>query len=869
MRKPPQILELILKGFLRYDDQEAFLGDFEERYTDTVNERGIFAGILWYLVQAIISVPRIIKNNYKRGTAMLKNYLKITSRNILKYRSFSFINISGLALGISCCLLILIYVMDELSYDRYHEKAENIYRIVTEGLISGTPLNAATTPVPAGPAITADFPEVLDYVRFFQDGCSVKYGEKIFDESDFCYADNSVFDIFSFELILGDRETALKVPYTLVITEEMAEKYFGDKDPIGESLRIDNNDDYTVTGIIRKPPVNSHFSFDILASFDTLYDLGTAKADFWGQISYYTYILIEDDADYLELNNKLIDASKRNYAKLMEMVPGAEVKNYLQPLTSIHLHSNLMGEAGTNSSIGFVYAFSTIAFFILVIACINFMNLTTARSANRAKEIGLRKVMGAYRSQLTKQFLGESVIFSLLSIPIALLIVNLAHPLFNNLTGKELEFAFTEMPGVIIALAVIIFFVGVISGSYPAVYLSGFKPVKTIKGELQQGAKHSVFRNILVVSQLTISVFLIIGSFIILDQLNYLKNKDLGFDREKLLVMRFREGTDRSRVESLKTEIRNLSSVSNVSVSSAIPASGFVMIDGFFPEGVSDNQSILMQRVFVDEDYVDTFGVEIIHGRGFNTEMGSDFDNTLLINEFAVKDFGWDEPVGKKIGEFASRELDRRNREVIGVVKDFHVLSLYDAMQPMTIALDWFDMRYITAKISTDDTQGLLRSITTIWEDMLPDQEFRNYFLDEFYNRSYTSEEKLSRIFRVFTGLSVIIGCLGLFGLASFTAEQRTKEIGIRKTLGSSLSAIINLLVRDYLMLVIFANIIAWPAGYFLMKTWLNSFPYQTSINAGVFITALLITASIAILTVSYQTLKVAFSNPVNALRYE
>ncbi|MCP4726591.1 MAG: FtsX-like permease family protein [bacterium] len=868
MIKAPKILELILRRFLRYDDQEAYLGDFEERYIDIVTERGRFTGFVWYFFQIILSIPKLIKNNTIRGTAMLKNYLKITFRNLLKHKSYSFLNITGLALGIACCLLILIYVLDELSFDRYHENANEIYRIVTDGVISGRQIELATTPAPMGPTMVDEFPEVLNSVRILQTSAQlVKFNDRIFNESSVLFADNSIFDIFSFELLKGDPQNALVAPYSMVITEEIAEKYFGQEDPIGKVIEVNSTFNYTVTGVIKKPKRNSHFTFDLLPSLSTL--SRASNMEFWGGMNYYTYLQLRKNVDLIELDRKLIEFSRDKFAGLLAMVPGAELSHYLQPMTSIHLYSNLESELSVNSSIRYVYAFSTVALFILIIACINFMNLTTARSSNRAKEIGMRKVMGAYRKQLTKQFLGESVLFSLISLPAALILVKLSEPLFINITGKDIRFDFQAMPELMLALILIVVFVGIAAGSYPAIFLSGFKPVKTIKGELKQGAKHSKFRNILVVSQFTISVFLIIGSFIILDQLNYMKNKDLGFDKEQLFVLNFRPNSNRSTVESLKSEIKSMNGVINASISSSVPGSGPVQMDGFFPEGLSDNQSVIMERIYVDEDYLDTFGLDLIQGRNFAKEMSSDFNNTLLVNEYSVNDFNWREPVGKKIEEFTGDDLARRPREVIGVLNNFHLKSLYNSIQPLSIAFDWNSMRYLTAKIYPENISDKVKQIESKWNTMFPGQPYTYFFLDESFDSMYNNEERLGVIFRSFTGLAIIIGCLGLFGLASFTAEQRTKEIGIRKSLGSSIRSIVALLIKNYMLLIIMANLIAWPASFFLMKIWLKSFPYQASIETNNFFFAMIITAMTAVLSVIYQTLKAALSNPVDALRYE
>jgi putative ABC transport system permease protein len=800
---------------------------------------------------------------------MFKNYLKIAIRNIRKHKGYAFINIAGLSIGMACCILIVAYIITELSYDKYNENADRIYRIAAEVNIGGFTGTLAFTNAPVGPVLQKDYPEVLNSVRIRPVSKKfVKFEDREFYEDGILYADNSIFDIFTFPMIKGDRETALVTAYSVVLTEDTAKKYFGDDDPIGKFLKFDNQDDFTVTGVVRNVPRNSHFTFDMLCSYETYFTQNKQARENWFNFNLHTYLLFPENYDYRELEKKFPALVDTYMGKVLKAL-GGEIKYFLQPLTSIHLHSNLEGEISGNSDVLYVYIFSAIALFILFIACINFMNLATARSATRAKEVGMRKVIGAHKKELIRQFLGESIIYSFFSLLIALILVQLAMPLFRSLSGTELGINYAEMPWLIPCLLGLVLFVGIIAGCYPALFLSSFQPASVLKGSLKSGAANKRFRSILVVAQFIISVTLIIGTGIILNQLNYMKNTNPNFDKENVIFVRIIDQKIQQSLDFVKNELKKIPGVISVAASSAVPGQNTDVIP-YIPEGFQEDNSQLMETIAVDHDFVPTLGIEIADGRNFSTEFTTDKKEAAIINETAVKKFGWDSPVGKTIKAPGSGFPMRwETKTVIGVVKDFHFSSLHKIIMPLYIdnAPSYADK--ISIKISPQNTTGTLRLLREKWKEIDPYRPFEYSFLDETFDSQYRPDERLSKIFASFTIFAILIACLGLFGLASFMSEQRTKEIGIRKVLGASVPGIILMLSKNFLKLVIIANIIAWPISYLAMKNWLQNFAYRINIGLWIFILTAALSLCIALLTVSYQSVKASLSNPADAIKYE
>jgi len=587
----------------------------------------------------------------------------------------------------------------------------------------------------------------------------------------------------------------------------------------------------------------------------------------WLNFNIYAYILLPQNYDYRELEKKFPALIDQYMGRELNAI-GGELNYFLQPLTSIHLHSNLENEISGNSNIIFIYIFAAIALFILFIACINFMNLATARSAMRAKEVGMRKVIGAKRSELIRQFLGESLIYSLLSFMIALLLTQLAFPLFRSISGIELKINLLHPPWLIPSFIGMVIFVGLAAGCYPALFLSAFRPANVIKGSLKAGAANSRFRSILVVTQFVISISLIIGTSIIMNQINYMKKKSLGFDKNNVIITPIRDEKMRQSLDAIKTQLKQIPGIVNVSASSVVPGQN-ADVSVFVPEGFADDQSQIMERINFDADCIPTLGVGVIEGRNFSREFGTDSTEAVIINETAARKFGWDEPLGKIIKIPTSAELEWEPRTVIGVVKDFHLSSLHKVIGPLLITNNPDYKNMISIKILEENTESTLTMIRDKWKDIDPLRPLDYFFLDESFDSQYMAEERLSDIFSSFTTFAIFIACLGLFGMASFMAEQRTKEIGIRKVFGASVPGIIFLLSKNFAKLVLIANLIAWPIAFLSMRNWLQDFAYQTSINIWIFLLTGALALTIALLTVSYQSIKAALSAPIEAIKYE
>lgn len=800
---------------------------------------------------------------------MFKNYLKIAFRNVKKHKAYAFINIAGLAIGMACCILIISFITTELSYDRYHKNTEQIYRLGLDANLGGNQILMPISTAPTAPALIQDYPEVLDAVRIRRmRNVSIKDRDLEFFEENVFLADNSIFNVFTFPMIMGDPQSALKTAYSMVMTEDAAKKYFGDEDPIGKILKVDNQFDYTVTGVIENIPKNSHFTFDILCSFESLYAQRGESMEEWLSFSYYTYVLLQENFNPKELENKFPALIDKHMGSTLKAI-GGEIIFFLQPLTDIHLHSHMENEMSANSDIAYIYIFSAIALFILIIACINFMNLATARSALRAKEVGIRKVIGAERRELIRQFLGESLIYSLFSMLVAVGLAHLVLPLFSSLSGRELSIDYFGMPWLIPGLIGMILFVGLAAGSYPALFLSSFQPVKVLKGRLKAGAANARFRSILVVGQFVISIGLIISTGVILNQLRFMKNKNLGFEKENIIVVRTSDGPARKSIDSIKKEFKKIPGVLSAGLSSQVPGRE-ANVSPFVPEGFSATEAQLMKSIGIDQDFIPAMGITVTAGRNFSSEFGTDASDAIIINEAAARKFGWAEPIGKKIENFSGEDIeDRSSKTVVGVIKDIHMTSLHSLIMPLYIHNESEDWDNIAIKINSNNVGGTLDKIKAKWSELYPNQSFDYYFLDDTMADLYESEERLSRIFSSFTLFAIFIACLGLFGMSSFTAEQRTKEIGIRKVLGASVFGVVVLLAKDFLKLVLIANILAWPIAYLAMKKWTQGFAYQAGIGVGMFVITGVLAAVIALLTVSFQSIKAALSHPINAIKYE
>ena len=809
---------------------------------------------------------------------MIKNYFKVAIRNLIKQKIYAVINILGLTIGIACCLLILLYVQDELSYDRYHEHANRIYRVAGDINFGGHHWELAVAPTPMAQALVNDFPEVVSAVRFREQGSFlVRRGqEDNIKETRVIFADSSLFQVFTIPLLQGDASSALKEPNTLVISESTAHKYFADEMQAGESIldqtiTLDNDTDYKITGVYEDIPSNSHFHFDLILSMEGLEE---SKDGIWLSNNFNTYILLAEGAEASDLEAKfpgMVDKYVLPQAQqfLQQEFDNAQevIHYYLQPLTDIHLHSDLTAELEGNSSILYVYIFSAIAILILLIACINFMNLSTARSATRAKEVGIRKVVGSLRSSLMAQFLTESILISLISFTLAIFLVDLVLPFYNNFTGKELTLPLFDPIWVIPALLACACIVGIAAGSYPAFFLSAFQPVNVLKGKFSASSQGVLLRKGLVVFQFSISIFLVAGTLIIYEQLNYIQQKKLGFNKEQVIIVEDAYALG-NQLESFKNEMGQNTAIQYATISSFLPVPSARTDFPLFPEGQYNPESaVSLQNWSVDHDYVRTMGMEIIAGRDFSRDFSTD-SSGIILNEAAVKVFGFDEPIGKKLTEYDIQGNPERSFEVIGVVKDFHFESLRQHISALALRLGNSRGR-IAFRLQTENVPEVIAALEEKWKALAPDQPFSYSFLDERFEDTYRAEQKMGNIFTAFAFLAIFTACLGLFGLAAYTASQRTKEIGIRKVLGASVTDVVALLSKDFTLLVIMAILVATPVTYLAMRLWLQDFAYRIDIGWGTFIIAGVAALLIAWLTVSYQSIKAALANPVNSLRNE
>jgi len=808
---------------------------------------------------------------------MLNNYIKTTFRNLIRSKGYTVINILGLAIGLSASILILLFIVNELSYDKFFKDSERIYRIAVKGRMSGDFFDVAVTPAPMAPALKYTFPEVESSVRLRQwsQQSLFAFEHKMFYEKDVFFADSSFFEIFDFAPALGDLKTALHEPFSAVLTQELAHKYFNDDNPIGKILKVNDDFLFKVTAVIQDIPENTHLKFPLLLSWSSIKKMNDSRMDDnWGSLGFYTYVKLVENTDVQQFElkiktiiiDKLIEQSGEDSSRFENVQ--LEFKPYLQPIEEIHLKSNLMAELSPNSDISYIYSFSAIAAFILLIACINFMNLTTARSAKRAREVGIRKVHGGFRSQLIAQFIGESVILSFIALVIAIILVELTIPVFSDIIGQNISEDLLINPLMIVSYLILAIVVGFVAGSYPAFYLSSFQPVNVLKRNLNRSSKNPALRNVLVIIQFSISIFLMVGTGIIFNQLNYVKNKKLGFDKEHVMIIQLRNDKLREKSAFLENEFRKLSMVANAASSTSIPGEGSAG-SGFFPEGENTTDPWLIFNTGADYDYIETMGMEIIKGRSFSKEFASDTAG-IIINETLLKKLGWgDDCIGKKITP--GDPGNKFSFHVIGVVKDFHFLSLHDKIEPYIIYLSKNNLRSLSIKIKPGNLNESITQISNKWSEMEPNFPFDYSFLDETFDALYKSEERMGKLFIYFSIIAIFIACLGLFGLASYTAEQRTKEIGIRKTFGATTPSISFLLTRDFTKWILLANIIAWPAAYYFLGLWLENFAFRINITDQwhVFLLSAVISFAVAILTVSLQAIKVAHSNPVDALKYE
>jgi putative ABC transport system permease protein len=852
---PPKFGHWLLSRLYGGGDHFTLVGDFGEVFAEIARDRGLSAASRWYWGQIIKLIPLFLSHSIYWSVQMIKNYLKVALRNIRRHKGFSFINIAGLAIGLACCLLITIWVLDELSYDKFHENAANLYRVEEDQHYSGRIFYVYVTPYPLGPALKAEIPDIIDATRaVWPGGVLFKYEDNTFFEDNGRAVDPSFLKMFTFPLVKGDKNTALDSPFSTVISEDLAEKYFGEDDPIGKVITLNNQYEFTVTGVLENIPHNSYLQFDFLVPYEILKRTGQTREEDFGTNSIYTFVQVADGTPVDKVNQKI-------FGFIRTKNPESRTDLRLMSFTKLHLHEFFGYEKGAGA-IQYVYIFSIIAFIVLLIACINFMNLSTARSANRAKEVGLRKVVGAVKGHLVRQFYGESVVYAFIALVFAVGIVTLLLPAFSHLSGKELSWSVAGIGTVLIGLLGITMFTGLVAGSYPAMFLSAFQPVKVLKGSLFSGTGGARFRRVLVVIQFALSILLIIGTAVVYQQQNYIKNMRLGWDKEHLVYVPLRADTKKSYAVLKENLIQN-PRVLNVTGTSQLPThigsnSGGADWDGKDPEF-----QILIGFDSVDFDFTETLKIELVEGRSFDKEHTSDLSQAWIVNEEVAKLMNKDSVIGERFSHVGM------NGTIIGVMKNFHYQSLKNKIEPLAIAVDPDDLNYMIIRIPPEEVSASLGFIENTWKRIIPDYPFEYRFMDERYDMMYRTEQRIGTLLRYFAILAVFVACLGLFGLASFMAEKRTKEIGIRKVLGASVVQVTRLLCKEFFVLVLVANVIAWPAAYFIMRKWLQSYAYRADLGFFVFIGAMLLALLVAILSVGFQAVRAARSNPADSLRYE
>jgi putative ABC transport system permease protein len=789
---------------------------------------------------------------------MLKNLLKTAFRHILKHFGYSILNILGLTLGISSALFLIIYVADEVSYDRYHEKADRIYRVSSKITEPDDQFTWNVAQIPFGPQVVQDYPEVQSFVRFINMPRSLyKYEDKEFNEENFFYADSTLFDIFTYEVVKGEVKSALLEPKKIILTEKIASRYFGSTDPIGKTLTT-GTDTYEVTGVIKDVPFNSHFRFEALASRNNL----PKQIGSWGNFGVFTYLLFPENFDVRAFGLKMQDM----YTAYMKPIFGPmniKIEYILEPITRIHLYSTNAGEPEPTGSITYVRVFGIVAIFLVLIAAMNYMNLATARSTRRAREVGLRKVVGSRRLPLVLQFLSESVIFTLISLIISVVLLVVLLPKFNELAGKSFNLHVIYSGVVLLSLLGVILVVGIFGGSYPAFFLSRFSPVTVLKGEITQGSAGSLFRKILVVIQFTVSVIMIVCTMVVFRQLNYLKTMDQGFDQKNVIGLQLNGAMGR-KYPVLKQVLLDNPNIKYVTSTNSAVGEG----SGKLIFNVETDQGMAQKGInfaVVDHDFIETLGIKMVNGRDFQQDMPSDTLSAVVVNETFVNRMGWKEPIGKKIEAGDANTLRAR---VIGVMKDYHQTGMYNGIESLLLAYRPRN-NVVYIKLSGNDTEPTLSYIETRWKEVFPGEPFMYTYLTERFNRQFEADEKRGLVFTMFTILAILIACLGLFGLASYMVEQRTKEIGIRKVFGANESVILRLISKDFLILVTIGIVIAIPVAYYFMSNWLVNYVYRTKIGVPLLIGAALLTILITFITISYKAYQAAVMNPANSLKTE
>jgi putative ABC transport system permease protein len=879
IHQPPKWATRFFRWYCNDHLSEAALGDFIELYKRRCSSLGKTKADLLFIWNVIVFLqPFALKrksNTQTNHLAMLQNYMKIAWRTMTRQKMYTGIKIGGFALGLSSCIIIFLFIRSELSYDKHYRDGNRIFRIYNEAL--GPDGGKWTAfPAPVAGILRTDFPEIEKVGRlipftWYNAGSNLFRREDEADntyEERFAYADPELLDILEIPMIYGNPLNALDKANTIVISKKKADKYFPNEDPTGKIvfLNDETSKPFMIGGVMNDFPPNSHLQFDFLITL-TGVEFWQGEQTNWCCWNYNAYIKIRPDADPLALEKKLLSIRDNYYVPYLEQQKDQYLTSVkenhffrLQAVGDIYLKSEGIGDAGSHGDMKFVWIFGAIACFILLLACINFVNLSTAKSANRAKEVGLRKVVGSMRSYLIRQFLTESLIYSLISFIVAIALVILVIPYFNILAGKSLTMPWDQW-WVYPILAGAVFVIGIAAGIYPSFYLSGFKPIDVLKGSVSKGSRSPALRSVMVVFQFTTSIVLIIGTFIIYRQMNFILNKKIGFDKEQVIMIQGANTLDDKR-QTFKEELLALPGVENVTISNYMPVEGTKRDNNaFWHEGKSqEEKSIGAQKWFVDDDYINTLGMKLVEGRNFERDRKSD-SAAIIINQTMAKRLGFKKAVGERI-------QNRRHYTVIGVVEDFHFESMKGEIQPLALVYGTGGS-IISVKVRVGDMEGMIRALTDKWNAFMPHQPIRFTFMDESYERMYADVQQMGRVFTSFAILAIIVACLGLFALSSYMVEQRSKEISIRLVLGASVKSIFRLLTQNFVKLVTISFVIAAPLAWYMMRKWLEDYTYKTDITWDVFILAGVISVVIALITVSYQSLRAALANPANSLRSE
>ncbi|NVK83639.1 MAG: ABC transporter permease [Cytophagia bacterium] len=875
--------ESIFKFYCHPDFQEDILGDLEEYYEVNAEEKGErFANRKFLLDVLLLFRVSLLKDNWFTQnliyTTMVKNNIKVAYRSMMRHKFYSMLNLVGLAVSMAACVFIAIYVKDELSYDKHFQNSEKIFRVANYLKFANNEFNLPTAPDPMAKTVKEEFPEVIEAGRTRgNSSMNIQIGDKFYQQSGITWADQEWFNIFKFSVLQGDKDHLLDEPNTVVLEQSTAKKFFGENDPIGQVIRVDNRDDMIVTGVIEDIPNNTHFDYDM---FISMLNLDEARRNFWLSNNFVTYVELQTPEQQASFEEKMPEFLIKHMGEQIQQFMGADmvegieagaldVRYFLQPINQIHLRSNLDFELNETGTIEYVFMFSIIGAFILLIACINFMNMATARATIRAKEVGVRKVLGSLRKQLIGQFLTEAVLNSFIAMLMAVALVYALLPGFNQLTDKSLENPIFSAAGLWPFLLLATVIVGFLAGIYPAFVLSSFSPVKVLKGDATKGKASKWLRNLLVIVQFSTSIFLIIGSILVYSQLDYLQHKDLGFNKDQILVVNETQLLG-EQLDAFKTELERSSLVQGVSISGYIPATDALNDFPFLPEdATSPDESVSTQNWYVDEDYAEVYDIQILDGRFFDKNRATD-TAAVIVNETALRRFGYTEnPIGKKIKTLEG-VVDNRGQTftIIGVMKDFHFRNMTTAIGPHALFLG-NSRGSVSIRFNPESASEIVELAETTWDQFASGLPFEYSFLDQLFQNQFGEQNRVKTIFTVFAILAITIACLGLFGLAAFVTEQRKKEIGIRKVLGASTFTLLNLLFNNFTKLILISAVLAIPFAWWYMEGWLSEYPFRVGLNPLIFILGTLGVLIISWITVGYQSLKAARRNPVDNLRYE